>query len=282
VLRAEALRAEWDLAAAQARPFSVAGAWGSASGVVARGAAPARWGFGGRAHAEPAVVVLVAPAFPGLEDAAPAVPLDDALAVGFLRAGCGVARVRSLEHARPGDVEAWVDAVVDAAAAASARSVPGLAGSWMSGAACALAAPRIDGLALLALASCPSAEVMARRTPENEDDPAWTESRTLRLADALAALAPLESACMGDRPVLVASGACDELLPSSHPDAWRAALEANGRPVATEEIAFHDAFMRPHRSSAVEDDGTGLELLARSVASWARAAVSRAGVRRAR
>lgn len=278
--RAEAVRAEWDRAVEAGRRFSVAGAWGSASGVVATAPVRRRLLPGRRGAGAPATVALVAPAFPGLEDAAPAVALDDALAAGLLRSGCGVARVLALDHAQPGDVEAWIDAIVDISVAATGSSRPALAGSWMSGAACALAASRREGVAFVALASAPSAEVMARRTPENEDDPAWNESRTLRLADALAAMAPLEAVCMDDRPVLVAGGAADAVLPVAHLEAWRAALEANHRPVTALEVAFHDAFMRP-AGAAAEDDGTGLELLAHAVGRWARRAVSRAPARRA-
>lgn len=278
--RAEAVRAEWDGAVDGGRRFSVAGSWGTASGVVA--SAPVRHGFrlGRRSDQAPGTVALVAPAFPGLEDAAPAVGLDDALAAGLLRAGCGVARVLALDHAQPGDVEAWIDAIVDISVAATGSARPALAGSWMAGPACALAASRREGLAFVVLASAPSAEVMARRTPENEDDPAWTESRTLRLADALAAMAPLEAVCMDERPVLVVGGAADGVLPVTHLEAWRAALEANQRPVQAIEVAFHDAFMRPV-GPGDGDDGTGLGLMAHTVEQWARRALSRAPARRA-
>jgi hypothetical protein len=80
--------------------------------------------------------------------------------------------------------------------------------------------------------------------------------------------------------VLVVGGAADGVLPVTHLEAWRAALEANQRPVQAIEVAFHDAFMRPVGSGA-GDDGTGLGLMAHTVEQWARRALSRAPARRA-
>lgn len=280
-----AITDEWVSACAGARPFMVAAGWGTASGIVV---APAeRRGILGRVR-RPAVarpVALVAPQWPGLEDADRVARIDDAVSVGLLRGGVAVARVATLDWASVPDTGAWVDAVSECLQAAAAGAAqPALAGSWLAGCACALAASRRDDLAFLVLAGAPSAEVMSRRTPENEDDPVWETSATLRLADALAALAPLEAVTVGARPTLVAQGAVDALLGAANLEAWRAALAATGRPSDGIEVAFADAFFRPcdDLGRAMTDDDTALGLLSEAIAGWVQRAVSRGSARRGR
>lgn len=280
-----AITDEWVSACDGARPFMVAAGWGTASGIVVTPAE--RRGILGRVRrpAVPRPVALVAPQWPGLEDADRVARVDDAVSVGLLRGGVSVARVTALEWAAAPDPGAWVDAVSECLqAAAAGTSQPALAGSWLAGCACALASPRHEDLAFLVLAGAPSAEVMSRRTPENEDDPVWETSATLRLADALAALAPLEAVTVGGRPTLVAQGAVDALLGAANLEAWRAALAATGRPSDGIEVGFADAFFRScdERGEAILDDDAALGLLSEAIAAWVQRAVSRGPARRAR
>lgn len=221
-------------------PFAVAGSWGTASGVACRLAARRRRG----AAESMAVNVLLAPPWPGLEDADAARRVDDALTVGLMRAGATVSRVRALDLVADAGPEGYVDAVTDLATGPGEAPVRALAGSWLAGTAAALASGRLPGLAFLVLASAPSAEVMTRRTPEDEDDPRWEQSPTLRLADALAAQSPLEAVTVHPRPVLVVNGAVDTVLPATHLESWRAGLDATVQRVDAVEVAFADAFLR--------------------------------------
>ena len=165
--------------------------------------------LGGRRGAPDArPVVLIAPQWPGLEFDAEVALVDDALAMGLLDGGARVARLRALEFAGEPDVPGWLDAIADALHSVSGDApAVGLAGSWLAGTACALVAARREDLALLACAAVPSAEVMSRRTPENEDDPKWTASPALRLADRLAEFSPLEAVTVKlmKRPLSAAS-----------------------------------------------------------------------------
>lgn len=272
-----AITSEWARAAQHARAFSVAGGWGQASGIVAMPAERRSWLGGSRAPTAPRTVALVAPAWPGLEDADRAALVDDALCVGLVRAGVAAARIESLELAGGSDPAAWIDAIVDMLQSAAHGAPPGLAGSWLAGTACAVASSRLAELQFLLLACTPSAEVMGRRTPENEDDPRWTTSPTLRLADRLSELSPLEAVTVQARPVLFAQGAVDGALPAAHLEAWRAALSATGRPADAVEVAFADAFFRPVAAdgSVPEDDDRALEVLAAAAAAWCSRALSR-------
>jgi hypothetical protein len=280
-----AITDEWVAAAASSRPFGVAGNWGAASGIVVQ--PPARGGLFRRASRQAAApaVALVAPQWPGLPEADRAALVDDALCAGLLRGGVAVARVTALDFAGPADVGAWIDAIGDAFAAVSADAPrAGLAGSWFAGTACAVLAGRLPSLAFLACAGSPSAEVMGRRTPENEDDPVWETSPTLRLADALAALAPLEAVTVHARPSLFVQGAVGDPIGTEHLEAWRASLAATGRPADAVEVAFTDALFAPVAAPGDivgEPDG-GRALLAAAVASWAERAFSRPAVRRGR
>lgn len=280
-----AITDEWVSACDGARPFMVAAGWGTASGIVVTPAE--RRGILGRVRrpVAPRPVALVAPQWPGLEDADRVARIDDAVSVGLLRGGVSVARVSSLEWAGAPETAAWVDAVSECLqAAAAGGSLPALAGSWLAGSACALAASRRDDLSFLVLAGAPSAEVMSRRTPENEDDAMWETSATLRLADALAALAPLEAVTVGARPTLVVQGAVDALLGAANLEAWRAALAATGRPSDGIEVAFADAFFRPcdERGGPAPDDDAALGILSDAIAGWVQRAVSRGPARRGR
>lgn len=272
-----AITSEWARAARDARAFSVAGGWGQASGVVAMPPERRSWLGGSRATGAPRTVALVAPAWPGLEDEDRASLVDDALCVGLVRAGVAAARVETLELSGEPDASAWIDAIVDALQSAAHGAPTALAGSWLGGTACAVASSRLPDLQFLLLACAPSAEVMSRRTPENEDDPQWAASPTLRLADRLAELSPLEAVTVQSRPVLLVQGAVDGSLPAAHLEAWRAALSATGRPADAIEVAFADAFFRPVSADGrvPEDDDRALEVLADAVAGWCPRAVSR-------
>ena len=271
---------EWMSAESAGHTFTVAGGWGTASGVVV--SPPQRGGLlaRGRGDSARAPVVLLAPQWPGLEDALELALADDALAVGLLRGGARVARLRSVEFAGAPDPGMWIDAILDALqSAAGGTGAAGLAGTGLAGTACALASSRREDLALLVCAAAPSAEVMSRRTPENEDDPMWETSATLRLADRLAELAPLEAVSIFARPTLFVQGAVDTLLPAAHMEAWRAALMATGRPGDGIEVALADGYFR--MMSAEGDispaDDTGLALLSDAVAGWTARVISRAG-----
>lgn len=276
---------QWRAAHGDGRPFACSGPWGAVRGSVF-----ASRRVGGlfprpASAAGDGPVALVAPRWPGLEDEAAASGVDDALALGLLHAGIRVARVERIDLAPLDGVSAWIDAIVDCFHAVRGGSAgSGLAGSWLSGTACAVAASRIEGIGFLACAGAPSAEVMTRRTPEDEDDPKWSTSATLRLADGLAERAPLEAVTAGGRPALFVQGAADGALPAAHLDAWRAALAASGRPCDAVEVAFADAFFRTlDADGRIEPgDGGGLRLLAAAVTEWVARSVTRAGARRAR
>ena len=208
---------EWMAAESAGRTFTVAGGWGTASGVVVSPPERGGWFARGRGDSARAPVVLLAPQWPGLEDALEFALADDALAVGLLRGGARVARLRSVEFAGAPDPGMWIDSILDALqSAAGGEGAAGLAGTGLAGTACALASSRREDLVLLVCAAAPSAEVMSRRTPENEDDPMWETSATLRLADRLAELAPLEAVTVFARPTLFVQGAVDALLPAAH------------------------------------------------------------------
>jgi hypothetical protein len=143
--------------------------------------------------------------------------------------------------------------------------------------------PQRDDLAFVVLAGAPVPEVMSRRTSENEDDPAWSESPALRLVDGLAALAPLEALTVETRPVLVLQGAADATFGAAHLEGWRAALLATGRAADAAEVAFVDGFFRPAlRDEPALARESGLALLRDAVAAWAARAVSAAPARPAR
>lgn len=276
---------EWRAAQGEGRAFACSGSWGSARGTVFR---PRRAGGllpRAASGASDGAVALVAPRWPGLEDEEAAAAADDALALGLLRAGVRVARVERVELADAGGVSAWVESIADALQAVRAgASECGLAGSWLSGTACAAAAARVEGLGFLVCAGAPSAEVMTRRTPEDEDDPKWTTSPALRLADGLAELAPLEAVTLHGRPALFVQGAADDLLPAAHLEAWRAALAASGRACDAVEVAFADAWFRTVDADGrpTPGDGSALRLLAAAVSEWVPRSVNRTAARRTR
>ena len=278
---------QWLAHEASARSFTVVGGWGTATGVVTPNP-PAPRGFlgGGRSGPDRRPVVLVAPQWPGLEDDAAVALVDDALAMGLLDGGVRVARVRSIEFIGEPEVAGWVDAIVDTLQSVSGDAPAlGLAGSWLAGSACALAAARREDLAILVFAAAPSAEVMSRRTPENEHDPMWTDSPALRLAEQLAELSPLEAVTVAARPALFVQGAVDTLLPAAHLEAWRAALSATGRASDGVEVAFADAFFRPVDDQGITDVASeeARALLRDAVAAWTGRTLRRgASVRRGR
>lgn len=283
---AERLAEDWLHAEREGRRIAVSGRWGTAEGFVASPSRPSGgWLGGGRRATDAECTVLVAPQWPGIEDARACAEVDRALCAALLRAGHAVAHVRSFMPAAGCDALGYSEAVSDVLGAACGGTRPALAGAWLAGTACAAASTNHDGLAFLCLVSAPSAEVLTRRTPENEDDPSWVDSPSLRLADGLAALSPLEALTVHDRPVLLVAGAADRLLPAAHVESWRASLEAASRPCQAVELAFVDAFMRPVDGAGRpdEDDGGGRALLASMVESWSRGALSRgAQARRAR
>lgn len=282
------LTEEWLEAEHSARPFTIAGGWGTADGVIASPNVDSGWFARKRAGANMAAlpVVLLAPQWPGLEDAIAVALADDALAVGLLRGGVRVARLRSVSFAGTPDVGMWIDAIVDALQSVSAEaSGVGLAGTWVAGTACALAAARREDLQLLVCVGAPSAEIMSRRTAENEDDPMWTSSVTLQLIEQLADLAPLEAVGVFSRPAFFVQGAADELLSAAHLEAWRAALAITGRTGDGVEIGFTDAFFRGvDASGAIDMHGEeGRSLMADAVATWvARTVTPASAARRAR
>ena len=282
-----AITDEWVLAAGRGDtvPFSVEAAWGTLSGVIVRPAA--RRGFLGRASrsAQAPQVAFVVPPWPGLVDSGRESLLDDALCAGLLRGGVAVARADAVEFAAKPDVAGWLDAVADGFVAATSDSRrPGLAGSWFAGTAAALLSSRIPSLGFLVCACAPSAEVLSRRTPENEDDPAWETSPELRLADALSALAPLEAVTVNSRPSLFVQGAGDGPIGTEHLEAWCAALAATGRPADSVEVAFADALLGPVAGPGGEppDADAPLELLAAAVDAWTQRTVTRPAARRGR
>lgn len=283
---AERLVEDWRRAEREGRRIAVSGRWGTAEGFVASPSRPSGgWLRGGRRASDAECTVLVAPQWPGIEDAPACAEVDRALCAALLRAGHAVAHVRSFVPAAGCDALGYSEAVSDVLAAACGGTRPALAGTWLAGTACAAASTNHDGLAFLCLVSAPSAEVLTRRTPENEDDPSWVESPSLRLADGLAALSPLEAVTVHDRPALLVAGAADRLLPAAHLESWRASLEAASRPCQAVELAFLDAFLRPVDVAGRQDadDGEGRALLAATVEPWSRAAVSRGSpARRAR
>ncbi len=116
---------------------------------------------------------------------------------------------------------------------------------------------------------------MSRRTPENEDDPAWNASPTLRLVDALAALAPLEAVTLTRRPVLLLQGAADESLPATHLEAWRSVLAFTNRSVDA-EIAYADELLQTLDADRqpIPDSTAALDLMAATVARWTAAQIA--------
>ena len=116
--RQQNLTDEWLDAERGARAFTVVGGWGSADGVVASPPRDAGWMARSRegtpgAHGASVPVVLLAPQWPGLEDSVAVALADDAVAVGLLRGGVRVARLRALNFSGTPDVGMWVDAIVD-------------------------------------------------------------------------------------------------------------------------------------------------------------------------
>lgn len=279
------LTEEWLEAERSARSFTVAGGWGSAVGVVASPPESSGWFARARGSAHPSAlpVVLLAPQWPGLEDSVAVALADDALAVGLLRGGVRVARLHAVSFEGTPDVGMWVDAILDSLqSVSSGTGRVGLAGTWVAGTACALASARYEDLALLICVGAPSAEIMSRRTPENEDDPMWTSSATLQLIEQLADLAPLEAIGVFPRPSFFVQGASDELLSAAHFEAWRAALTATGRPADGIEIGFTDAFFRGVDAAGATDmhGEEGRSLMAGAVATWVARTVNLASAAR--
>ena len=104
--RQQNLTDEWLEAERGARAFTVVGGWGSADGVVASPPRDAGWMARSRdgspgTHAATGPVVLLAPQWPGLEDSVAVALADDAVAVGLLRGGVRVARLRALNFSGP-------------------------------------------------------------------------------------------------------------------------------------------------------------------------------------
>jgi dienelactone hydrolase len=280
---------QWADAARGARSFAAEGAWGRLEGVVVA-PRPGTRGFFGRARAaaDP-VVALVLPQAPGIEQADECTPVDDALALALLAGGAHVARVTLLElnEAPDRDPLAWIDACADALQAASGmvpRARPAVGASWLAGGAAAVLASRRDDLAFLVLAGAPVPEIMSRRTSENEDDPMWAESPSLRLVDGLSALAPLESITVETRPLLVVQGAADATFGAAHLEGWRAALLATGRQADASEVAFADGFFRSVGvDGGVEaGDEAAISLLRQAVADWVGRLLSSSPTRHAR
>lgn len=279
----------WTEAAAGARAFAAEGAWGRLEGIVAAPRAASRGLFGRARASEDPAVALVLPQAPGIEQADACAAVDDALALGLLAGGAHVARVTllALVEAADRDPLAWIDACADALHAASGvvpRARPAVGATWLAGGAAAVLASRRDDLAFIVLAGAPVPEVMSRRTSENEDDPMWTESPSLRLVDGLSALAPLESITVEARPLLVVQGAADATFGAAHLEGWRAALLATGRAADAVEIAFADGFFRSVDAGGEVDpaDEQGLELLQRLSGEWTQRALSAAVPRHAR
>lgn len=268
----------WRLAAATAEPIEASGEWGRATGVLMRAhVSPRRaWWFGAARGSAGAAVCAVVPNPLGLEDGEHLQVVEDALAVGLLRGGALVVRVRSVEGGAESEVDAadrTVDAALALAAAGAARAggAPvALAGVWFGGTLAAIAGTRRPETAFLALVSAPVPDLMARRTPENEDDPMWERSPTLRLAEALCQAEVLESVCSQRRPVLLVAGAVDDLLPAEHLEAWRRALANTGRPVDSVELSFVDPLMRwvDADGAPASADSRPVRLLAEAVEAW--------------
>jgi hypothetical protein len=270
--------AEWRAAEASGEPIEAHGEWGRATGMLVRasGGPRRRWLLGPPRPAAAGAVVAVVPNPPGLEDGPLLGGVEDALAAGLLRGGAAVVRVRSVEGdgAPGGDAaDRHVDAALALAAAGAARAGDarvGLAGVWFGGTLAAIAGTRRAESALLVLVSAPVPDVMARRTPENEDDPMWERSPTLRLAEALCAAEVLEGVCAQRRPVLLVAGGVDDLLPVEHLEAWRHALAGAGRPVDAVELAFVDSLLRWVDAGGAADAGDSRPraLLAAVVGEW--------------
>ena len=279
----------WAAAADGARVFAAEGAWGRLEGIVVAPRAGTRGIFGrARVVADPAVA-LVLPQAPGIEQADECTAVDDALALGLLAGGAHVARVTSLALGEDADRDplSWIDACGDALQAASGmvpRARPALGATWLAGGAAAVLASRRDDLAFLVLAGAPVPEIMSRRTPENEDDPMWADSPSLRLVDGLSALAPLESVTVEARPLLVVQGAADATFRATHLEGWRAALLATGRTADAVEVAFADGFFRSIGPGGDVDsvDEAGLALLQRTASDWVSRVLSSAAPRHAR
>ena len=92
---------EWMAAESAGRTFTVAGGWGTATGVVASPPERAGWFARGRGDSARAPVVLLAPQWPGLEDA-----LELAISawnVGALLSGEG-----TREHPKGQPVGGWL------------------------------------------------------------------------------------------------------------------------------------------------------------------------------
>ncbi len=241
----------WLAAEAGGKAFAAEGAWGSASGSVtlASPTGKRRWLVGGVRPAGTATIVVVVPNFAGLEDDEPRSALEDAMSAGLLRGGAHVARVRSLAlSVSPVERAAgYVDAVIsslESACALEPGAKVGLAGVGLAGAVAAAASARRADLACLGLVCAPSPDLLARKTPENEDDEMWETSLTLRLADSLTHVEPLTAIAKHRRPVLLVSGAVDDDVPASHLESWRTALGASGRGVDAVEVGFADSLLR--------------------------------------
>ena len=283
----------WLAAEVTGQPLHVEGPWGEAEGSITAPTPPTTGWTRFFAHARTRttpVVALVVPQAAGLENAARLAMLDDALCAGLLRGGAHVARIRQMhgpasppadasEPASPEDAAHLVNAAA-ALCTAAAASVPGarpaLAGTWLAGAVAASASARFDDLAFLAMAATPAPELMSRRTPENEDDPAWNASPTLRLVDALAALAPLEAVTLTRRPVLLLQGAADDGLPATHLEAWRSVLAFTNKSVDAVEIAYADELLQTldAERQPIPDSTVALDLLAATVARWTAAQIT--------
>lgn len=268
----------WLAAEAGGKPFAAEGAWGSASGSITGPAATGkrRWLMGGSRPVGTPTIVLVVPNVAGLEDDEPRSALEDAMSAGLLRGGAHVARVRALAlSASPMERAAgYVDAVHDALAAACALdpgAKVGFAGVGLAGAVAAAASGRRADLACLALVCAPSPDLLARKTPENEDDEMWETSLTLRLADSLTHVEPLAAIAKHRRPVLLVSGAVDDDVPASHMESWRTALGASGRGIDSVEVGFADSLLRWRQSDGalLEGGAQAHDELAAIVSKWA-------------
>lgn len=275
--RADHAANAWLAMESRGRAFEASGHWGHAHGTITPPAAGVRrgWLMGGTRSQASTAVVLVVPNSPEIERLDRIMAIEDAMSAGLSRGGAHVVRVRECTLA--GSVFDDADLAVEAAlgmADAAGEQVPGarlgLAGVWLAGAVAACASARREDGSVLVMVAAPAPEVMSRRTPENEDDDMWTASPTLRLADALSTLGPLEQVALRRRPTLVVQGAVDDELPAANLEAWRTALTEAGRPVDALEVGFADALLqwRDEDGALLEGAPQAHDLLADAVSRW--------------
>ena len=107
---AERLAEDWLHAEREGRRIAVSGRWGTAEGFVASPSRPSGgWLGGGRRATDAECTVLVAPQWPGIEDARACAEVDRALCAALLRAGHAVAHVRSFMPAEAtSEMYQWV------------------------------------------------------------------------------------------------------------------------------------------------------------------------------